>query len=129
MLAVTNNPMMRDSMEGRHEVCFVEGSGRTVLIKARDMVYMGHRLYTHPLAGNLSPKQTPYRTVMLSENAEKPCAEHCMIAGESAAKWVDVPSQCKDERILHELQKLDCSLAMQHRGGIYGEKQKGGKVH
>ena len=126
MLAVTNNPMLRERIKGRYEVCFVEGGGKAVLIRVRDMVYMGHRLYTHPLAGNLSPKQTPYRTVMLSEKAAAPCGEHCVMAGESAAKWADMPQQWEDEQVLHELQLLDCSLAAQY---METEYEKGGNVH
>ena len=39
---------------------------REILVKVRDMVYAGHTLYTHPLAGSVKPNETPYKSVVVS---------------------------------------------------------------
>lgn len=66
MIILTNNPDVQNMLTDR-SVCFVEGSYRDVLVRARDMVHQGHRLLTHPLMGSLKPNETPYRSVGLSE--------------------------------------------------------------
>ncbi|SKA93479.1 hypothetical protein SAMN05443428_11422 [Caloramator quimbayensis] len=39
-----------------------------VLIKVRDYIHYGHKLLTHPLMGSVKPNETPYKTVIISEN-------------------------------------------------------------
>lgn len=68
-LILTNNPLIVECLQGkgpwtidfRPELKF-----REVLVTARDMVYAGHLLYTHPLSGSVKPNETPYKSVILS---------------------------------------------------------------
>jgi hypothetical protein len=46
----------------------VKGSSWDVLIAVRDAVHRGSRLLTHPLCGNLRPRQQPFRSVLTEEN-------------------------------------------------------------
>ncbi len=76
---VTNNPRVSsavnrgDGMCHQHEVKEVEGKGCSptgqleVLLEARRLIHLGHKLLTHPMAGGIGPRQTPYRTVILSQ--------------------------------------------------------------
>ena len=41
-------------------------SFREVLVYVRDLVYAGHKLYTHPLAGSVKPNETPYKSIVIS---------------------------------------------------------------
>ena len=66
MIILTNNPDV-EQMRADCSVCFLEGTYRDVLVKVRDMVHQGSRLLTHPLMGSLKPNETPYRSVLLSE--------------------------------------------------------------
>ena len=68
-LIITNNPLVVSCMEGKglYTIEFhKEMSYRDILVKVRDMVYAGHTLYTHPLAGSVKPNETPYKSVVVS---------------------------------------------------------------
>ncbi len=68
-LILTNNPLVPSCMEGRglYTIRFQpERSFREILVEARDMVYAGHILYTHPLAGSVKPNETPYKSLIVS---------------------------------------------------------------
>ena len=68
-LILTNNPLVPACMEGKgkYTIRFCpEKSYREILVMARDMVYAGHTLYTHPLSGSVKPNETPYKSVIVS---------------------------------------------------------------
>ena len=41
-----------------------------VLMRVRDMMHLGHRLISHPLAGSIKPNQTPYKSVIVSKSPQ-----------------------------------------------------------
>lgn len=68
-LILTNNPLVPACMEGKglYTIDFrPELSYREILTLVRDKVYLGHTLYTHPLAGSVKPNETPYKSVIVS---------------------------------------------------------------
>ena len=68
-LILTNNPLVVECMEGRgyYTIRYLPEAGfREILVMARDMVYAGHILYTHPLAGSVKPHETPYKSLIVS---------------------------------------------------------------
>ena len=70
---VTNNPLCRAVFTGICPVEFVAAdSCLSMLIRVRDMVYAGYRLYTHPLSGSVKPNETPYKSLLLSRSAGTP---------------------------------------------------------
>lgn len=82
-LILTNNPLVKACMAGRYEILLLEElTLREILVKARDMVYAGHTLYTHPLAGSVKPNETPYKSVVVSKTSGEFSAEQAgLIAG------------------------------------------------
>lgn len=60
-MIVTNNPRI----QAPHVL--IEGDFRDVLLKARDLVYAGHRLMTHPLFASIRMMFSPIRTIVLSD--------------------------------------------------------------
>ena len=53
-LIVTNNPLLAQCMGDCYELSFFpDCSYREILVKVRDLVYVGHTLYTHPLSGSV----------------------------------------------------------------------------
>ena len=108
---VTNNPMAREKANGKYQVIFVEGGYRDVLIKVRDMVHLGHILYTHPLAGSIKPNQTPYRTVALSGKIREFSMEDSQIISNSITVCDKfAPPKSFPQRVLKDLQTADISL-------------------
>ena len=107
-LIVTNNPMAAKEFAGQGEVrLYPEDTYREILVRARDLVYIGHRLCNHPLYGSLRPHETPYRTVVLSDRPQ------CLIMSEAITR-IDTftpPDRAKmPRRILEDYQMIDCSL-------------------
>ena len=112
-LILTNNPLVRDALGSRYEIAFFgESSYREVLVKARDLVYGGHGLLTHPLAGSVKPNETPYRSVVLTRSAPGLTAEHAEIIG-SAVETFDkfTPrDRVLTERMLRDFRLIDYTL-------------------
>ena len=64
---ITNNPLTAACVPDRYQVdLYPEESYRDILVRVRDMVYGGHKLYTHPLAGSVKPNETPYKSIVVS---------------------------------------------------------------
>ena len=65
---VTNNPEVAARWPQATE--WVDVGARGVLVHARGLVHLGHRLLTHPLAGSVKPNESPYRSVIVSQNPD-----------------------------------------------------------
>jgi len=69
---MTNNSKVVDKYKSKFDLEFIESTDMlSVLIKARDYIHKGYSLLTHPLSGSLKPNQTPYKSILLS-NDNKP---------------------------------------------------------
>ena len=66
-LILTNNPLVVRCLEKWYDIAYEDVGYRDVLVKARDLVYLGHTLYTHPLSGSVKPNETPYKSVVVSK--------------------------------------------------------------
>ena len=114
-LILTNNPLVPACMEGRglYTVRFQpERSFREILVEARDLVYAGHVLYTHPLAGSVKPNETPYKSLIVSREAHGFDAQH----GEMIASAIAVFDKFKPlgrtfpPSVLEDFQLIDYTL-------------------
>lgn len=70
-MIITNNDWVYHKFKDKYNALFIEGSYRDVLVKARDKIQEGHELLTHPLSSSLKPNETPYKSVIISENKGK----------------------------------------------------------
>lgn len=60
--------MVKHYLEEQGKPLFwVEGDYEDVLLEVRNRVHEGHQMLTHPLAGSVKPYETPYRTVVISD--------------------------------------------------------------
>ena len=64
---VTNNPLVRDCLSGWYEIDYHEVTFREILVIVRDLVHLGHELYTHPIAGSVKPNETPYKSIVVDK--------------------------------------------------------------
>lgn len=67
LLIVTNNPLVLERLSKDYAVDYENITYREILVKVRDLVYGGHRLYTHPLSGSVKPNETPYKSIVISK--------------------------------------------------------------
>ncbi|NMA54694.1 MAG: hypothetical protein GX952_02025 [Firmicutes bacterium] len=69
-VVLTNNPLVLRQYD-ELKLVPVDGDAEEVYIKARNLVHKGHRLLSHPLSGNIKPGLAPYRTIVLTEEADR----------------------------------------------------------
>ena len=79
---LTNNPLVRDTLKDKKEVIYKEISYEDVLREARDRVYRGYRLLSHPLSGSVKPNETPYKSIMIGNRKEEIDAQSVRIMPE-----------------------------------------------
>jgi hypothetical protein len=111
-LIITNNPRVHDELGKSYLVEYKKGSYRDVLVLARDYIYEGHTLLTHPLAGSIKPNETPYRTVALSNDKRKLDFESADVISKSILacdKFCTKPNEYSNE-VLEDFQQIDYSL-------------------
>lgn len=63
-MILTNNPEIEEK-----NIIRVTGDQVEVLEKCRDMIHKGHRLITSPLAASGRMHYSPYRTIVISDDA------------------------------------------------------------
>ena len=114
-LILTNNPLVPACMEGKgtYTIRFCpEKSYREILVTARDMVYAGHTLYTHPLSGSDKPNETPYKSVIVSVEPHGFDSDQGEIMANAIAvfdKFTPIGWNL-NERILADFQLIDYTL-------------------
>lgn len=95
-ILLTNNPKLKDETGAE----MVTGSFRDVLIAARDFVYLGHGLITHPLFASAGMMYSPYRSILLSkEKAHNP--QHAELIANAILDY-DKLMQRKEPDVSHE---------------------------
>lgn len=109
---LTNNPLVRDTLKDKKEVIYKEISYEDVLREARDRVYRGYRLLSHPLSGSVKPNETPYKSIMIGNRKEEIDAQSVKIiesAIESCRKFVFKSDKYKPE-VYKDFQLIDWTL-------------------
>ena len=109
---LTNNPLVRDTLKDKKEVIYKEISYEDVLREARDRVYRGYRLLSHPLSGSVKPNETPYKSIMIGNRKEEIDAQSVRIiesAIESCWKFVFKSDKYKPE-VYKDFQLIDWTL-------------------
>ncbi|EOC99625.1 GrdX family protein [Caldisalinibacter kiritimatiensis] len=113
-ILVTNNPLIKEKYEGKIDIEYYPESYIDILKKVRDKVHKGCKILTHPLSGSVKPNETPYKTVMISEDTSDLDMESLMIIEssiETALKFLKNQKTPEwNERINRDFQVIDLSL-------------------
>lgn len=112
LCVVTNNPLAARALPKSYQVDYQDLGYRQILVKVRDLVYAGHRLYTHPLSGSVKPNETPYKSVVVSRRPEKMDPEESAIISASIETF-DKFTPRKGElsqQVLKDFQLVDYAL-------------------
>ena len=111
-MVITYNPLVRSRLDDTHEVIYLELSYEELLKVVRDRIYEGHRLLTHPLSGSVKPKETPYKSVLISERKEKVDGESVRLIENAilvCQKFQDKSKYYKEE-VYKDFQLVDWTL-------------------
>ena len=65
-IIITNNPLVRDTYKDK-EVEFYDIKYQEILQTVKNKIALGHKILTHPLSGSVKPKETPYKSIMISK--------------------------------------------------------------
>lgn len=111
-LVITNNPLVVKCMPADLAVEYHDVTYREVLVLVRDMVYAGHRLYTHPLSGSVKPNETPYKSIVVSKKPKKMEMDEAFIISSSIEtfdKFTPIRRELP-ERVLKDFRLIDYTL-------------------
>lgn len=111
-IVVTNNPLVKERLGETHNVEYIEVSYEELLKAVRDKIHAGHKLLSHPLSGSVKPKETPYKSVMVSEAAGKMDMHSLSLieyALQTCEKFVDRTGDYAPE-VYEDFKMIDCSL-------------------
>lgn len=112
-LILTNNPLVVKCLGNEYKIRFEQNATyRDILVEARDMVYAGHTLYTHPLSGSVKPNETPYKSIVLSDVPKKFDGDMAALVGGSVQvcdKFIP-KDRVLTEKLLEDFQLIDYTL-------------------
>lgn len=115
---LTNNPLAAEEFGKTHDVRFITGGLKDVLVRARDAVNAGSVLLNHPLYGSVKPNETPYRSLLLQQGKPGPDGaadtdpQSVRLIGNAISayeKFTD-KTEVTDPRLLEDFQIVDLSL-------------------
>lgn len=112
-IIITNNPLVKNRLEEKVFLEYYNVDYLKLLEIVRDKIHLGYKLLTHPLSGSVKPNETPYKTVIVSENSTLD-TESLMIIENSIVttkKLLDIKNTPPwNEEILKDFQVIDLSL-------------------
>lgn len=111
-IVITNNPLVKERLGDTHNVDYRDVSYEELLKVVRDRIHEGHELLSHPLSGSVKPKETPYKSVMVSEAAGPMDMRSLSLieyALQTCEKFVDRTGDYAPE-VYKDFQMIDCSL-------------------
>jgi hypothetical protein len=69
-MIITNNQLVLDHYKNK-SVTFLEEDLLELMKFVRNKIHLGHHLLSHPLAGSIKPNETPYKSILISQEKEK----------------------------------------------------------
>ncbi len=111
-IIVTNNPLVMEKHGSTRNVIYKNLSYEGVLREVRDRIHEGHSMLTHPLSGSVKPNETPYKSIMLSEERRGIDERSVMLienAIHACGKFEFKSDRYKPE-VYKDFQLIDCTL-------------------
>ena len=114
-MLITNNKLVYEKYKDQLKVIYDEEFNYVgILEMVRNKIHEGYGLLTHPLSGSVKPNETPYKSILLSDNKSELDTRGLMIVEESiltAKKFLnDKQTPNWTERILDDFRVIDFSL-------------------
>lgn len=114
-ILLTNNPMFKEFTNLKVALIFLENlTFLEVLLVARNFIHKGHRLLTHPLSSSIKPHETPYKSLILSQEMDSLDLLSLQViedALETTKKFSkDSSKRIFSEKILNDFQLIDSDI-------------------
>ena len=114
-MIVTNNDKVYEKFKDDYSIYYKECSFREILLYIRDRIHEGHLLLTHPLSSSIKPNETPYKSVLISDDIKGLDYKSLMII-ESAIMTYDKFKKDKNftieltDKIIDDFKLIDLSI-------------------
>lgn len=114
-ILITNNKLVYDEYKDKFEVIYnSDFDYLSILEMVRNKIHEGYQLLTHPLSGSIKPNETPYKSILISNNKSVLDVSGLMIVEESiltAKKFLN-NKKTPDwtEKVLDDFRVIDYSL-------------------
>ncbi len=67
-LIITNNPLVNEKYSNIFPTNYTEGATFLETLEiVRSKVHLGHEILTHPLTGSIKPGETPFKSIIISQ--------------------------------------------------------------
>lgn len=70
-ILITNNILVYEKYKDKMDIIYKDDySYMDILYFTRDLIHQGYKLLTHPLSGSIKPNETPFKTIIVSNNKD-----------------------------------------------------------
>ena len=118
-IIITNNPLVKEKYFDK-DVEYYDVRYEDILQIVKNKIAEGHKILTHPLSGSVKPKETPYKSIMITKKKNTLDLESLSIiedAIETTNKFVARPDKWT-EKILDDFRLVDFTLIDSAMGSV-----------
>lgn len=116
MIVVTNNPKVKIDSQISCDKIYMDSTYKEVLTAVRDKIHQGHKLLSHPLSGSVKPGESPYKSILISEDSigldmdSLRIIENSIIISENFVRDFTKHGYNNQEDLLADFSEIDHSL-------------------
>ena len=114
-ILITNNPKIFEEVNSNNiQIIYLPDLDfMGILYKARDYIHLCYKLLTHPIVSSIKPYETPYKSIVLSNNNGELDLESLELIENSIAltmNFLDKPRRKLTETIDEDFKLIDYKL-------------------
>ena len=110
-ILLTNNPYAAERYKGAYAVSYMDTPALDVLKAARDMVHGGGRLLSHPITSGISPKESPFVSIIILPNGHGTDFDSVKIIESAIATYIKIGQpKALPENIKKDYMIIDCEM-------------------
>lgn len=109
---ISNNPLVNLKYKDLHPMDYLEGATfLEVMEHTRSKVHNNYEILTHPLTGSVKPGETPFKSIIISEEATQLNFESLKLIEDAIITTKKFILQRKwTDKIIGDFQLIDCDI-------------------
>lgn len=109
---ITNNISVFEKYKNEYDIKYYDISYGEILNKVHYMVEEGYKLLSHPLSGSVKPNETPFKSIMLSQDKKTVDLESLTIIENALITYNKFIQNKKeyDQSVIKDFQYVDFAL-------------------
>lgn len=111
-IIITNNALVARYYSGEFDAILLKDDISQVLVYARNLIHLGHKLLSHPLSGSIKPNENPFKSILLSGNSSGLDLESLQIIENCILMLNNFPIKYKEMPLSwrNDFEKIDLEL-------------------